>query len=140
MSFDPKTDSAVGPSRKKTTVKEMYQKLLDRGDDDLAAELRNKDTVTKQVHFLRDVPDFDPEHDTDVTNTARLAVKNVYEALRELGYDDHADELRTYTSAKTQRGYALTEILPEIDAEIDPVTGEYTAAESDSEPADEKAA
>lgn len=126
--FDPATDRAS--SQRQGRIRSAYQKLLERGDEETAEELRRQETLTKQVHFLRDIPEFDPKHDQNTTNTGKMMVKNVYEGLVELGHDDLAEELRDYTSVQPQKRRAIA-LAKRVDGKIDPMTGEVIPPDSE---------
>jgi recombinational DNA repair ATPase RecF len=126
--FDPANppDGSLG-SFQHQSVK-MYEKLLNRGDEETAEQLRELDTASRQARFIRqEVVEFDPKHDEDTQNSAVLRVRNVYDALVELGHDDLAEELRDYNNVTGQRNRAI-ELAREVDADIDTVTGEVTPA------------
>lgn len=130
MTFDPKTDEPADSSKREKKVKNMYEKLLARGATGEAEALRDAGTLHDQVNYIgQQVAAFDPEHDDDLNTSAKIAVKNIYDALRELGHDDLAEELRTYTTTSAQNRRARS-IVDEIDDAIDPVTGEVVPAES----------
>lgn len=124
MSFDPANPPDRLSSFQKQSV-EMYEKLLNRGDEETAEELRSYDTPSRQARFIRqNVVDFDPKHDDDIQNSARMKTRNVYEALVELGYADLAEELRTVQNSVPQKERAI-HIADQVDAKIDTVTGEF---------------
>jgi hypothetical protein len=119
MTFDPKTDKAAGAPRAR--VKSGYQKLKQRGEDDLAAEVRNADTLKEAELVIQNVPDFDPKHD-DPNNASRAKVKNIYDSLLELGHDEKATDLRSVEDLGQQDSCA-SELAREVDG-IDPLTGQ----------------
>jgi hypothetical protein len=128
MTFDPKTDGPADSSRREKNVKKMYEKLRARGDDEAAEELRNAGGLASQASYIgQQVVAFDPKHDADVNTAAKIRVKNVYDALVELGYGERADELRGYMTVSSQNRRAV-QVVEEVDAEIDPVTGDVEPA------------
>jgi len=129
MSFDPANppDKSLATFQKRSV--EMYQKLLDRGDEETAEELRHHDSPSRQARFIRqNVVEFDPKHDDDIKNSARMKTKNVYEALVDLGRDDLAEELRTVQNVQPQKERAIEIAKKEVDAQIDMVTGDVEPA------------
>lgn len=128
--FDPADppDRALG--RFQAHAVKMYEKLLARGEEETAAELRSKRSPSAMARFARqNVVEFDPKHDEDPANTDRVKIQNVYDALVELGHDARAEELREFINARAAADRA-SELAAEVAAEIDPVTGTV-------EPADE---
>lgn len=131
INFDPANPPDGGLGRFQNTSVKMYNKLINRNDQETAEELRSIDSPSEQTRFIRQqVVEFDPKHDEDVYNSVRMRVQNVYNALVALGYDDRAEELRDCLTAR-EANVEGNKIIDEIDAEIDPVTGEYEAADGD---------
>ncbi|MGB9931559.1 hypothetical protein [Haloarcula amylolytica] len=136
MTFDPKHEPAS--SRRRSKIKKMYKKLVNRGNEEAAEELRDQDSTAAQVRYLNDVDSFDPKYDEDTDNSAKVAIKNTYDILLELGHDELAEELRSISSVKRARRFVMSEIVPAVDAEIEPMTGRFEPAEDDS-PSEEEA-
>lgn len=141
--FDPADppDRALG--RFQSHAVGMYEKLLARGEEETAEELRSKGAASEMARFARqNVVEFDPKHDEDPANTDRIKIQNVYDALVELGHDARAEELREFIDARAAAGRA-SELAAEVAAEIDPVTGavepaeDSDSAEREGEPAEE---
>jgi len=131
--FDPADPPEKPLGRFQSAAIEMYEKLLNRGEEDTAEELRSKRSPSGMARFARQqVVEFDPKYDDDTYNVARITVKNVYDALLELGYEERAEELREFTGVQGARRRAR-EIADEIDAELDPVTGEFERPETENE-------
>lgn len=97
--FDPKHDTARTPNGAK--VKGMYEKLVNRGEEDAAEELRHIAPVSKQLVHIKDFPQFDPACD-DVNTTSKARVVEVYDALKERGHHSDAEELREVMSVRGQ--------------------------------------
>ena len=112
MTYDPKSDPAPSPNR--ATIKDTYEKLRARGEDDRAAALRAADSVNEQLRTVDDVPEFDPAHD-DARSSTKLTIQRVYEELLGAGHDDRAAELRRIDTVQDQYQRA-TALAREVDA------------------------
>jgi len=118
--FDPATDPAKGMN--KARVKDAYEKALQRGNDDLAGEIRAAETLSEADRLRKNMRAFDPLHDAP-TNSAKARLAKIYETLLELGHHEKAEDLRLTDDLGAQERRA-DEILAEIPAEVDRVTGE----------------
>lgn len=99
-----------------------YRRLKGRGGNEMAAKLADLG-ITEQPQFVKNqVVDFDPEH-VNPANQEMLKVKNIYDALLELGHTDRAEELRGFilSGEQVRRAKSMVEA---IGAEVDTETGE----------------
>jgi len=134
--FDPADPPSHSLPRFQRKARKTYERLLERGDEETAEELRQQDSPSEMARFARqEVVEFDPANDEQADNTAKIAVQNAYNALIELGYDDHAEELREFTHVGQAKEHVLFKIAPKLKEEdgvaIDPMTGEYDAPDLD---------
>lgn len=108
--FDP--SEGKGGSRIEGNIKQAYDRLMARGKEEKAEELRQTEPVSKQNLKAKNIRDFDPVHDRPY-NRSRIIIKEVYEALQEADRTEEAEELRFMDSIHTQKEKAI-EIKSEL--------------------------
>lgn len=98
--FDPAEDPASSPN--KMHIKDAFEKELNRGNEERAAEIRQAPGLQEQLRLAQNAGDFDPRYD-DCSTSSQIAIRNTYDALKDAGLDDEADELRHIGSLRGQR-------------------------------------
>lgn len=113
--FDPAENQ--GGTSAEGQIQNAYERLLMRGEEDKAEELRETDPVASQLTKAKEVREYDPVHDQPY-NRSRILVKKVYETLQDLERTDEAEDLRYRDSLAEQKKRAI-EIKSELE-ESDP--------------------
>lgn len=108
-----------------------WKLLKKRGQDEKAAELASLSPSEQKRFVKNEFRDYDPELDRPA-NQEYMKIKNAYDALRELGHDDHAEELREFVSSGRQLKRAK-EIIASLGAEVDLISGEIDRSEVDEQ-------
>jgi len=98
--FDPKHDAAQTVNGGK--VKQMYEQLVARGEDDAAEALRHADTLSEQIELAQSHREFDPKHD-DWQSTAKGEIQRVYDWLHDQGHNGEAESLRHMDTTRAQQ-------------------------------------
>jgi hypothetical protein len=100
--FDPKHEDHAR-TQNGGKVLQMYEKLIARGEEDKAEELRRAHPLSNQMEIVNQVtPEFDPKHD-DWRSVSRGGIVKMYEWLVENGHEEDAENLRQLDTVREQK-------------------------------------
>lgn len=99
--YDP-AESEKGSTPNQGKIRQTYEKLLERGEEEKAEELRRTSPVSKQTQAASEARDFCPVCDQAYT-TSRVRVVEAYEALQDADRTDDAEELRYMNNLNSQK-------------------------------------